>query len=110
MKIQVDITRSIIEHQDIEVEFPLYLKYTGEDENWRDYRTITRMLASGNCIEIHRQESYTEDHAKYEICAYRRSVVSIGKYILGRDDYSLTTRTEFDGLLREIASIVNEAR
>jgi hypothetical protein len=112
MKIQVDVTKSTVEKREVEVEFPLYLKYAGDSENWRDYTTITRMLADGKCIEIHRQEGYIGSHPEYEISAYRKSVTSIGQYVLAKDeyDYSLTTRTEFDELLHEIASIVNEAR
>jgi hypothetical protein len=91
----------------LEMEFPLYLKYTGEGEAWEDYRHIVKMEVDGDYIELAIHKFYSKP-AEYSLEAGNRNINRIPyQYFEDKDNYTLTDQAEFIELLTAVKHIVD---
>jgi uncharacterized protein YxjI len=82
----------------LEMEFPLYLKYTGEGEAWE---------VDGDYIELAIHKFYSKP-AEYSLEAGNRNINRIPyQYFEDKDNYTLTDQAEFIELLTAVKHIVD---
>jgi hypothetical protein len=94
--------------KEIEIEFPIYLKYDGIDVgNWEDYVDITKLNEDGEYLKlcIHKFFGKPEEYTIVEGNSYPIKLNS--EYFEGKNGYSIANRAEFVEIWNDIKRIID---
>lgn len=109
-KFSIKATKTITENREIEIEFPLFLKYDGtwNSDNYEIYETFTRVNEDLSAIEISKSKFYNSP-AEYSIKEFKaRGINDFSTHLMGNSsDYTYgNDPLEFNTLFNEIKKVM----